>query len=126
MLPHRGPVDAVHPAVVEIVALEAPGIDELLTPFVARIEVQYPVLEVDLCLGEVGWRLRAGVDDVDVVPAPHENLLAVERQLVAADVGHERLGLRVLVLDREAHELRPGGKPGVPRQEVQSLAVRAE
>ncbi len=38
-----GPVDAVHAAVVEVVALEAPGLDEHLPPLVARIEPERPV-----------------------------------------------------------------------------------
>ena len=44
---HRRPVDAVHVAVVEIVALEPPRLDEHLPPLVARIEAERPVLRAE-------------------------------------------------------------------------------
>ena len=42
---NRRPVDAVHVAVVEVVALEPPRLDEHLPPFVARIEAERPLLQ---------------------------------------------------------------------------------
>ena len=83
LLPHRGPVEAMHAAVVEVVALEAPGFGEHLPPLEARIEAERPVLQRHGRLREVRRRLGAGVHHVVGAPLADQDLPAVGRQLVA-------------------------------------------
>ncbi len=89
LLQHRGPVHAVHVAVVEVVALEPPRLDEHLMPLLARIDGELPRGEIDLLLREIGLLARRGVEHRDVVALADHHLLAVARELELLDVGDE-------------------------------------
>ena len=112
---HGRPVHAVHLAVVEVVALEAPGFGEHLTPLVARVEPELPVASGQHLLGQLGCgrRLGGGVEHEVVLLAPHQHLLAVGRQLVAPHVVEERLELGLVRVDGQRLERALGLRFGV-------------
>ncbi len=98
---HRRPVEAVHAAIIEVIALEPPRLREHLAPLVARIESERPVGKRHLVLRRVRRRLGGNVEDEKILPLPHEDLLPVHRQFVGVDVVHERLDAGCFVLDGE-------------------------
>ena len=88
-----GPVDAVHAAIVEVIAVQAPGLVVHLSPLIARAERELPAGEVDGGLAEVLGLACACVDDVDGVFSLDEQGLAVGGEFVVGDVAGEGLGL---------------------------------
>ena len=123
-----GPVHAVHLAVVEVVALEAPGLGEHLPPLVARVEPERASpTRHDLRLRQLGCRRRlgAGVEDVDSPSRlAHQHLLAVGRQLVAPHVLEERLELGLLLASMASVlSARLRLRLGVAVDDVEALGV---
>jgi hypothetical protein len=121
-------IDVVEVAVVEIVPLHAPGVDEHLPPLRARIDGKGPLRKIDLPLGQGrrGRLGRTGVDDEQVLAPAHEELLAVQGQLEVPDVLDEGPGLDALVLDLHGLELGPSRGPAFPVNEEQGLVVGDE
>src|SRR5665647_1748749 len=104
-------VDVVEIAVVEVVALHPPGVDEHLAPLLTGIDREGPLGQVDPPLGQrLRVRLgRSGVDDVDITALADEKLLPVGRELEIPDVLDEGLGLDIAVLDLDGLELGLAG-----------------
>ncbi len=108
---HGLPVDAVHIAVVEVIAMQTPGVGELLFEFVGRNDGKRPVVEIHDGIGQ-SFRIfqRPGLGRC--VHPPHlrlladEHLLAVERNLEPAHIFHQGFGLVALVVDVDALQNR--------------------
>jgi len=111
LLAHRRPVQVVHVGVIEVVALEAPGLDEHLPELLAGVKGEGPVRQIHLGLIELlgaaeGGGPGGGIDHEEVVLLAEHEFLAVGGKLAAADVGHQSLGLVAFVRDIEALEGR--------------------
>ena len=106
LLQRAVPVDAVHAGVVEVVAFHAPGVDDDLPPVFAHVQGEGPAAQVDLSVAEaVADRLGAGVDDVEVVAAAHQELLAVGRQLRRANALDHGDGFGVVAVEGQGHQV---------------------
>ncbi len=117
----------MHPRVVEVVALESPGLDEHLPPLVARDDGQSPVAEVDLAFLEfLGLGLgRLGVEDVHSLGLAYEQFLCVGRELEAPHVSEDGFDLDLLARDRRAlQRASPFTRRAIEPE--QSLAVDLE
>ena len=122
------PVDAVHVGVVEIVALHAPSVDHHLAPVLADVHAEGPRVEVDLAVVElVPSRRGAGVENEEIVTAPHKKLLAVERQLRLPNTFHDSNRVRVVAVERERHQIHRGARAGAGAGQIEErMLVRLQ
>ena len=113
--PHRRPVDAVHAAVVEAVALLPPGVDEDLPPFVARIETKRPFtqrhLVFEVSAGAFAATTLAALADTEASPA-HAPALA-QRRLETLLAAFKQAGVPQARLVESALVARPDSTEGV-------------
>ena len=108
-LPHQLPIDAVHVGVVEIVAVEPPGIGEGFTEFIGWNDGEGPVGQGDAGVGKNlrvphGAALGCGVDDQDLLLFADHDLLPVAGNLEIEDIGKERVGIVALAVHVPALE----------------------
>ena len=102
-----GPVHAVHVAVVEIVALEAPGVEEHAAEFGAGVGENRPAGHIDfgfavgLGIGKRGG-FGVGVEDQEIIVFPEQDFLAVGGDFVGFDVGEDGFGRVAFVGDVHA------------------------
>ena len=110
---HLVPIDALHFAIVEVVTLQSPGIHKQLVKLGARIRVERPPREVHPGLGErfrIAQRggLGVGIENVEILALRHQELLAIERQLVTLHVAKHGFRSVALVGDIHAGEIALG------------------
>ena len=122
---HGRPVHAVHLSVVEVVALEAPAFGEHLPPLVARVQPEPPVADGEHLLGQFGRRRGFGarIEHEVVLLAPHQDLLAIGRQLVTPDVLEKGLELGLVGVDGQRLERPLALRLGVAVEQVEALGV---
>ena len=114
---HRRPVGAVVAGVVEVVAVDAPGLVEHLRPLGGRVHLDLDPAEIELELGQV--ELVALVRDVDEVPVvldAHERALRVGREREVARLLEQRLLLpllEVVAVHRRVRVGVGGGRPAI-------------
>ena len=126
--PDGGPVHAVHLAVVEVVALEAPRLGEHLPPLVARDRAGTASSTAARPSWPVGGRRRLGrgVEDQVVLLAPDQHLLAVRRQLVAPHVVEKRLELGLVGVDGQRLDRALALRLGVAVDHVEALGIHRQ
>ncbi len=116
----------MHARVVEVIALHAPCVDEHLAQVLAHVDRISPRGQLELRFVEIGRRLGAGFDDVQIVVLAEQQLLAVARQLVQAHLVEELRRLGAVVRDLDRHQLRLGLRPHLARQPVERLVADRE
>ena len=121
------PVEAVHAAVVEVVALEPPRLGEHLPPLVARVEVERPVARAEPPASRgppAPSRRRRRRSRSE--PLRTSSFLPSTDSSYEPRVVDERLRLRLLVVDGQ--RLQRGGAVAArgARHEVEALAVGRE
>ena len=93
---HFYPVRTMHIFVVEKITMHAPGIDEHLLPFFARVNLYRPVTQIDRKFCVFGQRRCrfADLKYIQLVGFSDEQFLAIRRHRVAADFVEKKLDHR--------------------------------
>ncbi|MFC1791597.1 S41 family peptidase [Gemmatimonadota bacterium] len=119
----------MHPRVVEVVPLQAPGVDEDLPPVLPDVHGEAPSREVHPVVVQSADAGGTGVHHVDVGPLPQKELLPVGGHLVGpCPFGHcHHLGV-VLVSYGQGHKASPSSEPAArgPVREEEGAAVHGE
>jgi hypothetical protein len=126
LVQHGLPVDAVHAGVVEVIALQAPGVHEDLAPVLAHVDGKAPSRQVDAGIREARDLLVPGIDDRERVSLPEEQLLAVPAELVTLDVLRDGDPFVLVAGERDGDERATAELSSGARLEEESRRVGAQ
>ena len=115
----------MHFAIVEVIAHQAPRLDEHLSPFLARVQGKRPTFQIN-GLFQFGRRRRAGLDDVKLVRFLNENLLPVLGEFVTFDLFSEGFGFRIFIGDLQSHQVGLARRSGPERDPIQLFGVDSQ